>query len=70
MEIWVSDAEAQGELIGLLRAAGYLVVRRSTDTIEAQPLNSVSERFDRSRLEQYLREWRADHRGVLVELRT
>jgi hypothetical protein len=57
-------------LVSYLRERGYLVgVERQRATVQVQPLNSVSERHDRSVLERDLREWRADNRGMIVELR-
>jgi hypothetical protein len=68
VEISVADAHALKQLMAYLRDHGYLVVKRDRSTISVQPLNSVSERHDRSVLERDLREWRADNRGVIVEL--
>jgi hypothetical protein len=70
MDVVVPDAEARAQLVSYLRTRCYLVVtERHLDALQVQPLNSVSERHDRSVLERDLREWRADNRGAMVELR-
>jgi hypothetical protein len=70
MNVVVPDPEARERLVSYLRERGYLVVvEHQRDTVQVQPLNSISERHDRSVLKRDLREWRADNRGVIVELR-
>jgi hypothetical protein len=70
MDIVVPGSEARKRLASYLRKRGYLVrLKRQRDTVQVQPLNSVSERHDRSALERDLREWRADNRAEIIELR-
>ena len=69
MTLVVPDSDARRRLASFLRGRGYLVtVSRGRNTMRVQPLNAVSERHDRSVLERELREWRADNRGLIVEL--
>ena len=65
----VPSTEARDRLVSYLRERSYLAVVESLRaTGQVQPLNSVSERHDRSVLERDLGQWRAG-RGMIVELR-
>jgi hypothetical protein len=68
MLLRISDPRLPDDLVRFLRRHDYLAVKKERDTIEAVPINTVSERADRKRLRRDLSQWRAEHPGIEVEI--
>jgi hypothetical protein len=67
MFIEISDSALTEELIGFLRARGYLAIEERGQVV-AVPINAVSASADRRRGQRDLDEWRARHPGVRAEI--
>lgn len=68
MKLRLSEPTLLGELVAHLREAGFLVAVEGHGRLEADLLNSVSERYDRERLHEAIAKWRQDHPAATVEV--
>ena len=68
MQIRLTDPSLADDLLDFLRRVGCLAVRVDRRVIDAQLLNSVSERYDRQELNAYMKVWLVMHPEVEVEV--
>jgi hypothetical protein len=68
MYLRLDDPSSTNALVRFLRQGDYLAVAHEPDLLEVVPLNPVSERGDRLRLNSTLASWQMSHPHVVVEL--
>jgi hypothetical protein len=68
MRLRVSPPELQSSLLDHLEAAGCLVHSNSGGELDAQLLNSVSDRHDHQTLRGLLESWKQANPGAQVEV--
>ena len=68
MFIRLSDPSLTAALVRFLHQREYLAIAHDQGVVEALPLNAVSARGDRMRLNGELAAWRRHHREVETEL--
>jgi hypothetical protein len=64
MKLDVNESRGARDLVRFFRRREYLAVEQEPGVIEVVPIDSVSERADRSRTLRDLEEWRLNHPGI------
>jgi hypothetical protein len=68
MRLRIDPPILRDDLLAFLRGSGCLALAESRNAIEAQLLNSVSDRHDRAVVTGLVESWRARHLDALVEV--
>ena len=66
MRFQVDDATRARDLVRFFRRQGYLAVASDDGTVDAMPIDAVSEHADRARTLRDLGVWQAEHPDVTV----
>jgi hypothetical protein len=64
----VDRYELRDDLLELFRESGCLAVKEGRDIIDAQLLNSISDRHDREVMERCVLRWQEGHPQAHVEI--
>jgi hypothetical protein len=68
VRVRLTDSLLGDDLLDFLRRVGCIAVRFDRHTVDAQLLNSVSDRYDRQELHAYMKVWMVLHPEAKIEV--